>query len=688
MSGRVMVGTETEYAITGLDDRGERVPSSELNSLVIARAAERPHLPGAESGLFLANGARLYVDAGHHIEYASPETLDPWAGLTHALAGDRLLIQLAEEIARANARLGSIVVGKGNVGYDDPPSTWASHENYLFSIAPSIFRPRLVPHLVSRMVFTGAGGFDPFETERPRFVLSPRALFMRRVVALATLEHGRGIVDEREQPHCVGFHRQHLICGDGLRSELGSFLRLGTTALVVALIDAGLDEGEAVILADPLAALQTVARDVSLCRALRLSNGESTTAVAVQRHYLRRARANLNALPQWALTVCDLWDDTLTRLEQGPAAVATRLDWAIKLSMFSDRTLKRERPADDLAIWRAELCELDTRFGQIHPPGLFDVLDAAGVLDHHVDGIDNVDAAVTTPPDGGRASVRGKVVTRNAAERHVWICSWDRIEDKFVGMKLDLSDPFVEEERWRNPLGVPESAPALVGNIFRAARTPSSSATLSLRSLVERLCDSGSLDVRRRVAGTAIDLNNLAVDFRKMGRLEEAEWLMRAALAIDIDSRSADHPKVAHRRMNLATVLLLQGRVGEAREELERGWAVIGSRFDITSVRILVMRLTVAMMEHESTDLFLGQLKTHVGIHPLRDFADVVRRWDIRLSLERLAPRLEAADAALLNALVVVANGDQPPAWLDSHPRWRDAAARALVECWANVGVL
>ena len=686
-----MLGTETEYAITALDDRGVPVPPGEVARLIISRAQERHHLPDHKSGFYLTNGSRVYVDAGHHVEYASAETVDPWAGVTYALAGDRLLSQLAEEVASANARVASIVVRKNNVDYGDPPATWASHENYLFTMAPQILRPRLVPHLVSRIVFTGGGGFDPFDGGPPRFVLSPRALFMRRVVALSTNDQGRALVDEREEPHCVGFHRQHLMCGDGLRSHLGSLLRLGTTALVIALIEVGLDESEAVMLADPLAALQTVARDVSLRRSVRLCSGSSATAIDIQRHYVRRARANLSTLPEWAAPLCDVWDDTLTRLEQGPASVATRLDWAIKFSVYSDRARTRIEVTEDRAEWRAELHELDARFGQIHPPGVFDALDAAGVLDHRVDAIGDVDAAIAAPPSCGRASIRGRVIARKAGEKAIWTCSWDHIEEKFLGIRLDLSDPFVEDERWRNLVGDPETAPALVAGIFQLARSWSPRPTIStapLRSLVERLCAPAAHDLRRRLAGTAIDLNNCAVEFRKRQRLGEAEWLMRAALAIDIESRPADHPKIAHRRMNLATVLMMQGRDGEAREQLELGWDVMGRRYDLTSVRILILRLTLAMMGAGPADLFIGQLKTHLAIEPLPDFADVVRRCEIGVCFGPLAPRVQDADRELLNAIVVVANGDQPPAWLDAHPRWRDTPGRPLIECWANVGAV
>jgi proteasome accessory factor A len=131
------------------------------------------------------------------------------------------------------------------------------------------------------------------------------------------------------------------MCGDALRSHLSAYLRLGTTALVVGLIESGVSDDDAVRLETPLAALDAVNRDVTLTRPLRLANGKSTTALAIQRHYLQRAQASFDLLPRWAREVCDVWEDTLTRLARGSRAVADRLDWAIKLGIYVDRAAQQ-----------------------------------------------------------------------------------------------------------------------------------------------------------------------------------------------------------------------------------------------------------------------------------------------------------------------------------------------------------
>jgi proteasome accessory factor A len=688
---RAFFGTETEYAVTAFTGCGAIVPPGEVVTHLLARGATRPHLRGNGPGIWLTNGSRLYPDVGNHPEFCTPETTNPRDGVRYALAGDRLMTRLVEEVAATLPAIDRIVLRKSNVDYAGAGVTWASHENYLYKQAPAFVRAELLPHLVSRIIFTGSGGFDPLSAGLPRFVLSPRALFMRQGVALSSVEGGRALVDERERPYCAGFHRQHLTCGDSLRSHLASFLRLGTTALVVGLIEMGLNQNDAVCLADPLAALDTVARDTSLSRPLGLANGDSTTALAMQRHYLRRARSSLDVLPAWAAECCDLWEDTLERLARGADAVADRLDWAIKLAVYTDRAVRRgwHGPAaqtdDAVARWREEMFEIDTRFGQLHPPGLFDDLDRAGVLRHHVAGVHDIESAAISPPASARAAVRGKVIARLAADEGRWACAWDRIEERLSGFHLDLSDPFIEHERWVDCIVQPDTDDGLVAQIFRWSRMIPPQ-TPVLRELVERICQPEASAVRRRLgAYRAIDLNTRGLELRRSGRLEEAELLLRAALAIDIEVRSASHPKITHRRNNLSTVLLLQGRHEETEQELTRAWQIVGSRYDLTSARILIVRLALAMIRREPPDVFIGQLKTQLMIQPLPDFADVVLRSELALVFDALELRLDADELTLLKAIVAVTQTDKAVEALGELRLWREALPQPLDREWPTL---
>lgn len=677
-----LFGIETEYAVSVLG--ADTSARDSAVKRIYHRAAARRHLPGIESGIFLTNGGRFYIDGGSHPEYAAPETTNPWDGVRYAVAGDRHIWQLADEVARESPMSSGglepigrrLVVRKGNVDYASR-TTWASHENYLHRCLPATLRPALVSHLVSRIIFTGSGGFDPSGWSRPPFVLSPRALFIRAVIAQSS-QSGLALVDERNQPHCQGFFRQHVMCADATQSHLATFLRIGTTALVVALIDAGCIADGELVLAQPREALSIVAHDDTLHASLILQPGEHTTALDLQHRYLQRARENLDRLPEWAGRVCDVWHDTLERLARGPEAVADRLDWAIKRAMFLNRASRWGQHSDQV---QAELFEIDLRFGQVYPTSLFHSLDEAGVLHHGVPGIDAIDDAVVTPPADGRARIRGAVVARLGSDATGIQCGWDSVRDTKSKRVLDLSSPFASRENWEDlPVDQP-TCPYVLQMSCLASRLPSPSVTGAMRQAALEIIANRHSPVTRS-GRHAIDLNNHAVDMRVAGRLEDAEWLMRAALAIDL---AVPNPrKVPHRRNNLAGVLLLQGRTSEAREQVTLAWQLTGTRYDRTSARALVVRLALAFVDHEPADLFIGQLKRHLAIQPLLDFADVEQHWRVRQMFDGLES-ITDDERALLRAVAEVLNGARVPAWLDDIARWRDTAEQRLDSPWPGV---
>ena len=131
--------------------------------------------------------------------------------------------------------------------------------------------------------------------------------------------------------------------------------------------------------------------------------------------------------------------DLLTRI---PAVVA-ELE-----ALLRQKGLQWDELRQVLAL-RAEFLEIDMRFGQLGPRGVFTMLDNAGILDHRVSGIDNIEHAMLNPPSTGRARLRGAVVKRVAGDKEGdWYCDWQRIFSQKHGRLLDLSDPFAQAETW------------------------------------------------------------------------------------------------------------------------------------------------------------------------------------------------------------------------------------------------
>jgi tetratricopeptide (TPR) repeat protein len=349
-----------------------------------------------------------------------------------------------------------------NVDYSGSGVTWGCHESYQHRRSHAELAPNLIPHLVTRLVYTGAGGFDN-KKKRLEFLLSPRVPHLVHEVGADTPE--RGIYNTRDEPLSAGgFNRLHVICGESLCSELSNYLKLGTTALVVRLVDAGVCQGSALALRDPLRAMRLLARDPSLRARVELVDGRRLTALEIQAEYLALVEAQLGAdfMPPWAPELCARWRGALEQLASDPQRLATSLDWAIKHALFRDRMDRAKVRATDLpraSGLGAELCEIDTCFGELSERALFHALDEAGALAHRIPERGAVEDAIVEPPAGARAEARGHAIRELHRERSRYWCRWDGIIDRKQERILDLSDPFATSARWRESPALRPPAP-------------------------------------------------------------------------------------------------------------------------------------------------------------------------------------------------------------------------------------
>lgn len=523
-----MFGIETEYAVTGSSSNGT-TPERELlvNDMIEKARDQFASLPDFNGGLFLGNGSRFYGDCGHHPEMATPECMNPWDVVRYVLAGERMLLNIANELEVDYGNL-ALKVFKCNVDYSGSRTTWGCHESYLHRADPLLLSEQIIPHLVTRIIYTGAGGFESLSPGL-RFTVSPRVQHLESVRS-AHSTGNRGIFHTKDESlSLAGFHRLHLICGESLCSETAMWLKVGTTALVVAMAEAGICLCNASVeLKDPRSAMQQIACSPESKVALRLKDLRLTTALSVQRHYLGRAEAHLgdSFMPRWAEAVCHQWRAMLDRLESGVEAVRTTLDWAIKLALYQDYARRRgftwkrveqwtrvhtrlrnklnETKQTEASItlsvllgpqspipdevkcldpylrergmeWaefdaflrlRQQLFEIDTRFGQLGPEGVFAALDKQGVLDHHLAGVDQIESAIMNPPASGRARVRGEFIKKVRGESARYYCDWLGVIDASRSRQLDLSDPFAVAEQWQET--GPEQAEEWLGRYPRS----------------------------------------------------------------------------------------------------------------------------------------------------------------------------------------------------------------------------
>jgi proteasome accessory factor PafA2 len=377
------------------------------------------------ANVILTNGARLYVDHAHP-EYSTPEVTNPRDAVLWDKAGERIMAEAAERAAQLPGAQ-PIHLYKNNTD-NKGASYGGSHENYLMSRATpfaDIVR-HLTPFFVSRQVVAGQGRVGIGQDGRGEgFQLSQRADFFEVEVGLETTLK-RPIINTRDEPHADAerYRRLHVIIGDANLSEISTYLKLGTTSLVLAMIE---DRFLTVDLSveEPVSSLRAVSHDPSLKHLLTLRSGRQLTAVQLQMEYLEQARKYVedrfgDDVDAQTVDVLDRWESVLTRLEQDPMLCARELDWVAKL-----RLLEGYRSRDGLA-WSAPRLQLvDLQFSDVRPDkGLYARLVARGAMDRLVEE-DEVLAAVDHAPEDTRAYFRGECLRRYPTQ--VAAASWDSV---------------------------------------------------------------------------------------------------------------------------------------------------------------------------------------------------------------------------------------------------------------------
>jgi proteasome accessory factor A len=284
---RRVFGLETEYGFFCHVNSG-RLPSREN----IVSYLFNQTVPGARKGnLFLENGGRLYLDSGFHPEYATPEADQVAELVAHDKAGERIVADLllrARRLIHEEGFTGSVLAFKNNT--DSVGNSYGCHENYLArrDVALECLAAGLIPFLVTRQVFTGAG--KVLRTiSGSQFCLSQRAQHICQEMSGGTTT-ARAIINTRDETLADSsrYRRLHLILGDSNMSEVTTYLKVGTTALVIDMIEDGWLNGDYSLHA-PVDALRTISRDPTLRATVKLKDGRLLTALEIQHEYLERA---------------------------------------------------------------------------------------------------------------------------------------------------------------------------------------------------------------------------------------------------------------------------------------------------------------------------------------------------------------------------------------------------------------
>ena len=373
------------------------------------------------ANLVLFNGARFYVDHAHP-EYSSPEVTNPWDAALWDSAGDRIIERSARYASTLTGEL--ITVYKNNT--DGKGVSYGTHENYQVDRAVpfSDLVKFLTPFFVTRCLFSGAGrvglGQEGIE---PGFQISQRADFFEAEVGLETTLR-RPIINTRDEPHADPdlFRRLHVIIGDANMSQRATYLKMGTTAIVLSMIEAGFLKID-FVLYDAVTSMHLVSHDIDLVTKQRLRDGNEMSALEIQKHYQRSAADYLvhigNQDPMTSDVVAN-WGRVLHALETDKMSLANEVDWITKLSVMNGY---RNR---DQMLWSdPRLAAIDIQYADLRPEkGLGRVLQQKGKLEL-LFSEEEIERAINEPPVDTRAYFRGKCMEK--FETEVAAASWDSL---------------------------------------------------------------------------------------------------------------------------------------------------------------------------------------------------------------------------------------------------------------------
>jgi proteasome accessory factor A len=372
------------------------------------------------ANVILTNGARLYVDHAHP-EYSAPEVTTARDAVIWDKAGERIMEEAALKAATVPGQP-RLQLYKNNV--DGKGASYGTHENYLMSRSTPFTAviAGLTPFFASRQVVTGSGRVGKGAAgEEAGFQLSQRADYIEVEVGLETTLK-RGIINTRDEPHADAdkYRRLHVIIGDANLAEYSTYLKVGTAAIVLDMIEAG-ERFDDLRMVDPVRAVHQISHDPTLKRTVEMVGGRKFTGLDVQRGYFDRAVKFLEGSDDRAsLDVLRTWGEVLDALARDPAECADRLDWVAKL-----RLLEGYRSRDGLEWGAPRLHLVDLQYSDVRlDKGLYNRLVARGSMKRLVSE-EEVRAAITAPPEDTRAYFRGRCLERYPTS--VAAASWDSV---------------------------------------------------------------------------------------------------------------------------------------------------------------------------------------------------------------------------------------------------------------------
>ena len=411
----------------------------------------------------LTNGARYYVDHAHP-EISTPECRNALEAVLFDRAGEEIIRSSMQLVNEGLPEHSEIVIYKNNS--DGKGNSYGCHENYLVSRQTpfSQIAQQITTHFVTRQIFCGAGkvgaehrGLSGKGANQPAFQISQRADFFEEEIGLETTLK-RPIVNTRDEPHCdpTKYRRLHVIAGDANMSEVATLLKLGTTSIVLAMIE---DDAfpEHLVIKDPVHAIRQVSHDTSLSACIMMSDGRMLSALQVQLEILEAAIRYAN---RYGLESVDdvvgndvlmRWASVLDGLETDPLLVANIVDWIAKKRIVDGFAQRHNLQIDDARLKAIDLQYHDMRVDKCLAlrAGLVELCAKPDVM-----------TAMVKPPESTRAFFRGTVLQRWPND--VIAANWDSVV-------FDIPNQGLKRVPMPEPL---RGTRQMVGDVLASSRNP------------------------------------------------------------------------------------------------------------------------------------------------------------------------------------------------------------------------
>ncbi len=365
-----LAGLETEYGCLAPESFGLPAVPTRVRDYIFKKKKlglidlhDRDYDEPAGNGGFLFNGGRLYLDMGH-VEYCTPECLSLADVVAYDQAGELLLQQALQELHLAP----EVSFLKNNIDHYTS-ATFGCHENYLLHRDAPLNKRNidtLLTFLAVRILLVGAGRVGMTtaprrynKTEPTDFVpyqISQRADFIQTDI-YEWVQFNRALINARDEPLADyrRFRRLHLLLGDSNLLPFANALKVGTTALMLDLLEA--DALPEIALYEPVCAMRKLSHQPKGPWRVELADRRDRPALDVLEQFLEAAssgKIDLDADGKWTV---EAWKFTLDKLRHDPRALIGSSTGS-RRSTCSIRSSSRRRSPGATPGWRASISNI------------------------------------------------------------------------------------------------------------------------------------------------------------------------------------------------------------------------------------------------------------------------------------------------------------------------------------------